>query len=61
MHRRPVPHMKKLALFLSVVAVSFALQAGEGTCPKDKGACDKAGTCEKAKAGSCDLYWKKWT
>ena len=46
--------MKKLALILSVVAVSFALQAGEGTCPKDKGACDKAGTCEKAKAGSCD-------
>ena len=46
--------MKKLALILSVVAVSFTLQAGEGDCPKDKGACDKASTCEKAKSGSCD-------
>ncbi len=48
--------MKKLALLLSVVAVSFALQAGDNTCPKDKTACDKAkaATCEKAKAGECD-------
>lgn len=46
--------MKKLALILSVVAVSFALQAGEGDCPKDKAGCEKAGQCEKGKAGSCD-------
>jgi hypothetical protein len=46
--------MKKIVLLLSVVAVSFALQAGDQACPKGKGACDKAkdGTCEKA--GGCD-------
>ncbi len=45
--------MKKLILLLSVVAVAFALQAGDSTCPKDKAACDKAKTasCDKAKAG----------
>lgn len=45
--------MKKLVLLLSVIAVSFALQAGNAACPKDKAACGKAkaGTCEKAKAG----------
>lgn len=45
--------MKKLILLLSVMAVSFALQAGESTCPKDKTACDKskAAACEKAKSG----------
>ena len=45
--------MKKLVLLLSVVAVSFALQAGDSTCPKDKAACDKAkaAACDKAKAG----------
>ena len=48
--------MKKLVLLLSVVAVSFALQAGDGDCPMKKAACDKAKAtgCEKAKAGSCD-------
>lgn len=48
--------MKKLVLLLSVVAVSFALQAGDSACPKDKAACDKskAAACDKAKAGTCD-------
>lgn len=48
--------MKKLVLLLSVVVVSFALQAGDSTCPKDKAACDKskAAACDKAKAGNCD-------
>jgi hypothetical protein len=48
--------MKKLILLLSVVAVSFALQAGENTCPNDKATCDKskAATCDKAKAATCD-------
>jgi hypothetical protein len=47
--------MKKIALILSVMAVSFALQAGEGVCPKDKGGCEKAkaGACEKGKAKDC--------
>ena len=47
--------MKKLVLLLSVLAVSFALQAGAGICPKDKAACDKAkaAACDKAKAGAC--------
>jgi hypothetical protein len=47
--------MKKLVVLLSVVAMSFALQAGDGDCPK-KATCDKAkaATCEKAKAGKCD-------
>jgi hypothetical protein len=48
--------MKKLILLLSVVAVSFALQAGENACPNDKAACDKskAAACDKTKATSCD-------
>ena len=48
--------MTKLVLLLSVVAVSYALQAGDGACTKDKAACDKAKAagCEKAKAGTCD-------
>ena len=43
--------MKKLVLLLSVVAVSFALQAGDGACAKNKAACDKskAAACEKGK------------
>ena len=47
--------MKKLVLLLSVVAVSFALQAGDGACSKDKAACDKskAAACEKVKVGTC--------
>jgi hypothetical protein len=45
--------MKKLILLLSVMAVSFALQAGDSTCPKEKAACDKAkaACCDKAKSG----------
>ncbi len=45
-------YMKKLVILLSVVAVSFALQAGDGTCSKNKAACDKskAAACEKGKA-----------
>lgn len=48
--------MKKLVLLLSVVAVSFALQAGDSACPKDKAACDKAkaAACDKAKAANCE-------
>jgi hypothetical protein len=50
--------MKKLVILLSVVAVSFAVQAGDGACSKNKGTCDKskAAACEKGKAeakGSC--------
>jgi hypothetical protein len=47
--------MKKLVLLLSVVAVSFALQAGDGACSKDKAACDKAkvAACDKVKVGTC--------
>jgi hypothetical protein len=43
--------MKKLLVLLSVVAVSYALQAADGECPMAKGKCDKskAGSCEKAK------------
>jgi hypothetical protein len=41
--------MKKLVLILSVVAVSFALQAGDGTCSKSKAAC-----CDKSKVATCD-------
>jgi hypothetical protein len=45
--------MKKLILLFSIVAVSFALQAGDNTCQKDKAACgkDKAAGAEKA---ACD-------
>jgi hypothetical protein len=48
--------MRKLVLLLSVVAVSYGLQAGDGTCSKDKAACDKSkvAASDKAKAGSCD-------
>ena len=48
--------MKKLILLLSVVAVSFALQAGDSTCPKEKAACDKskAAACDKAGTAACD-------
>ena len=48
--------MKKLVLLLSVVAVSYALQAGDGACSKDKAACDKskAAAGEKVKTGTCD-------
>ena len=48
--------MRKLVLLLSVVAVSFALQAGDGDCPKNKAACDKSkpAACEKTKAGLAD-------
>jgi hypothetical protein len=48
--------MKKLVLLLSVVALSYALQAGDSDCPKNKAACDKtkAATCEKVKTGTCD-------
>ena len=52
-HRCQNAGMKKLALILGVVAVSFALQAGEA-CSKDKAGCDKASKCEKAKDGSCE-------
>ncbi len=41
--------MKKLLVLLSVVAVSYALQAGDSGCPMAKGKCDKA------KAGSCEM------
>ncbi len=48
--------MRKLVLFLSVVAAAFALQARDGDCPKNKAACDKskAAACEKTKAGLAD-------
>ena len=48
--------MRKLVLLLSVVAVSFALQAGDGDCPKSKAACgkSKAAACEKTKTGLAD-------
>ena len=48
--------MKKLLLLLSVVAVSFALQAGDGDCPMKKAGCDKAKAagCEKTKVGTCE-------
>ena len=48
--------MRKLVLLLSVVAVSFALQAGDGACTKNKAACDKskAAACDKSKAGACE-------
>ena len=51
-----IDNMKTIVLLLSVVAVAFALQAGDGACSKDKAACDKskAAACEKAKAGTCD-------
>ena len=44
--------MKILVILLSVVAVTYALQAGDGTCSKNKAACDKskAAACEKSKA-----------
>jgi hypothetical protein len=47
-------NMKKLIILLSVVAVSFAVQAGEG-CAKDKAACskEKAAACDKAKKSDC--------
>ena len=49
-------HMKKIVILLSVVAVSFALQADDGACSKDKAACDKskAAACDKSKAGACE-------
>ena len=49
-------NMKKLVLLFSVVAVAFALQAGDSPSPKDKAAGDKgkAACCEKAKGASCD-------
>lgn len=48
-----MPTMKKLILLFSVVAVAFALQAGDASCPKDKAACGKAksAACDKAKGG----------
>lgn len=48
--------MKKIVLLLSVVAVSYALQAGDGDCQKSQAACAKTKTsaCEKAKTGACD-------
>ena len=48
--------MRKLVILLSVVAVSFALQAGDGACSKNKAACGKSKTAagEKAKTGTCD-------
>ena len=48
--------MKKIVLLLSVVAVSYALQAGDGDCQKNQGACTKTKTaaCEKVKTGTCD-------
>jgi len=49
--------MKKLVLILSVVAVSFALQAGDGTCSKSKAACgdkSKVATCDKSKVAAGD-------
>ena len=48
--------MRKLLLLLSVVAVSFALQAGDGTCAKNKAACDKSKTAARAKsqAAACE-------
>ena len=47
--------MKKIVLLFSVVAVAFALQAGDACCPKDKAACNKgtAAACDKAKGGGC--------
>lgn len=47
-------NMKKLIILLSVVAVSFAVQAGEG-CAKDKAACskEKAAACDKANKSDC--------
>ncbi len=43
--------MKKLLVLLSVVALSYALQAGDSECPLAKGKCDKAnaGGCEMGK------------
>ena len=48
-------YMKRIVILLSVVAVSYALQAGDGACSKDKAACDKSkvAACEKVKVGSC--------
>jgi hypothetical protein len=42
-------------MLLSVVAVSYALQAGDGACSKDKAACDKSKVAagEKVKVGTC--------
>lgn len=47
-------YMKKLVILLGVVAVSFALQAGDGVCSKNKAACGKSkvAACEKSKAGT---------
>lgn len=47
--------MKKLVSLLSVVAVSYALQAGDSACSKNKTACDKskAAASEKVKVGVC--------
>ena len=55
--------MRKLVILLSVVAVSFALQAGDGACSKDKSACSKSkvaagetvktGACTKTQVGAC--------
>jgi len=47
--------MKKLILLISVVAVAFALQAGDASCPKAKAACAgaQAAGCSKAQAASC--------
>ncbi len=48
--------MKRIVLLLSVVAVSYALQAGDGDCQKNQAACAKTKTvaCEKVKTGACD-------
>lgn len=48
--------MKKMIALFSVVAVAFALQAGEAACSKDKAACDKkkaAGCPAKAEVKGC--------
>lgn len=39
-----------------MVAVAFALQAGDGACTKNKAACDKskAAACDKSKAAACE-------
>lgn len=37
-----IGRMKKLIALLGVVAVSFALQAGDSGCTKDQAACNKA-------------------
>ncbi len=49
-------HMKQLIVLFSVAALSFALQAGDGACAKDKGSCckAKAAACEKGKTCVCE-------